>query len=229
MENVITFFNKDNIFINILNYPMSWVELLGTIFNLWAVWFSAKEKISSWGLGLIGVVLFFILFYQYNLYADMTLQIFFFVTNCLGWHQWAYPKMGNESKDNQLVISSLGAVLKLEIGVGIVVGTFVLGRFFSHIHEYLPTYFPQPAAFPYADSFIMAGSIVAQTLLMSKKIESWLLWIIVDIVAVIVYAQKEIYLTSLLYVLFLAIAYKGFMDWKKEYDAIQITPRTIVF
>jgi nicotinamide mononucleotide transporter len=229
MENVVAFFSKDNIFINIMNYPMSWVELLGTIFNLSAVWLSAKEKISSWVVGLVGVILFFSLFYQFNLYADMTLQVFFFFTNCIGWYQWTNPEMKNRNKDNQLIISLVNINSRFKIGMGIVFGTLFLGRFFSHIHEYLPMCFPQPAAFPYADSFIMAASIAAQILLMSKKLESWLLWIIVNIVAVIVYAEKEMYLTSLLYMLFLAIAYKGFSDWKKKYTMIKITPKTIVF
>ena len=215
MENLITFFSKDNIVLNILNYPMSWVELLGTIFNLVAVWLSAKEKISSWWLGIIGVMLFFILFYQVNLYADMTLQIFFFITNCIGWYQWSNPPTGKENINNELIISALHNRTRIFMSIAIIVTTVFLGYFFLHIHEYFPRYFPRAAAFPYLDSFIMAGSIAAQLLLMSKKSESWVLWIIVDTLAVFVYAQKEIYLTSILYFIFLIIAYKGFSEWKK--------------
>jgi nicotinamide mononucleotide transporter len=215
MEILTTFFSKDNIVLNILNYPMSWVELLGTIFNLVAVWLSAKEKISSWWLGIIGVILFFILFYQINLYADMTLQVFFFFTNCIGWYQWSNPPTGKENDNNELIISVLQNKTRVLISVGIIVSTALLGYFFLHIHEYFPSYFPQPAAFPYTDSFIMAGSIAAQLLLMSKKLESWILWIIVDVMAIFVYEQKEIYLTSVLYFIFLIIAYKGFSEWKK--------------
>lgn len=215
MESIATFFSKDNIVLNILNYPMSWVELLGTIFNLVAVWLSAKEKISSWWLGIIGVILFFILFYQVNLYADMTLQIFFFFTNCIGWYQWSNPPMGKENSSNELIISTLKVKIRLAISAGVILATVLLGYFFLHIHEFFPRYFPQAAAFPYMDSFIMSGSIAAQLLLMSKKLESWILWIIVDIVAIFVYEQKEIYLTSVLYFIFLIIAYKGFSEWKK--------------
>ncbi len=215
LEQISYFFSQNNIVFELLSYKMSWLELLATIFNFVAVWLSAKEKVSSWWLGLIGITLFFILFYQVNLYADMFLQVFFFVTNCIGWHQWTHPAEGFENQHNELKITILDNTYRLVSISSIFFLTLILGRFFAHIHEYSPIYFPQPAAFPYADSFIMAGSIVAQIFLIRKKLESWILWIIVEVIAIIVYAQKGIYLTSILYFLFLIIAIEGYFAWRK--------------
>lgn len=209
--------DKNYIVLEILNYPMSLIELLGTIFNLVAVWLSAKEKISSWIIGIIGVVLFFILFYQVQLYADMFLQIFFFVTNCIGWYQWANPAKGFENKQQQLKITTIDATYRVASVIGVMFLTAILGRFFLHIHEYFPKYFDKPASFPYADSFVMAGSIFAQIFLMQKKLEAWLLWCIVNVAALLIYAQKGIYLTLILYFIFLLIAIKGQIDWYRTW------------
>ena len=70
-------------------YSMSWLELFGTLFGFWAVWLSGREKISSWLIGIVNVILFLILFYQLQLYSDMILQIFFFVTNIYGYITWS--------------------------------------------------------------------------------------------------------------------------------------------
>jgi nicotinamide mononucleotide transporter len=209
--------DKDYIIFEILNYRMSLIECLGTIFNLVAVILSAKEKISSWAIGIIGVVLFFILFYQVQLYADMLLQVFFLITNCIGWYQWANPTEGLENSYNQLKITTIDINYRVASVIGIMFLTATLGRFFLHIHEYFPNYFSQPASFPYADSFVMAGSILAQLFLMQKKLESWFVWCIVNIAAVIIYTQKGIYLTALLYFVFLLIAIKGQIDWHRTW------------
>lgn len=211
--------DKNYIILEILNYPMSLVELLGTLFNLVAVWLSAKEKITSWPLGIIGVVLFFILFYQVQLYADMFLQVFFFITNCIGWYNWANPSIGYENKYNQLKITTISASHRVISAFAIILLTASLGYFFLHIHEVFPKYFTLPASFPYADSFVMAGSILAQIFLMQKKLEAWALWCIINIAAMFIYAQKEIYLTSLLYFIFLLIAIKGQIDWYRTWRA----------
>ena len=220
MESLFYFFNQNNVIFELWGYKMSMVELLATAFNFVAVWLSAKEKVSSWWLGIIGVTLFGILFFQINLYADMFLQIFFFVTNCIGWYQWTHPPKGLENQRNELKVTLLNPTNRFINIISILFLTIILGRFFAHIHEYLPDYFQKPASFPYTDSFIMAGSIIAQVLLMRKKLESWVLWIIVDVVAIAVYAQKEIYLTSILYFLFLLIAIQGLIEWRRSLKVI---------
>ncbi|MFZ4545657.1 MAG: nicotinamide riboside transporter PnuC [Saprospiraceae bacterium] len=216
MGNLIDFFLKDNIVLTIGDYRMSWIELLATVFNLGAVWLSAKEKVSNWGIGLVGIVFFFGLSYQVNLYADMFLQVFYFVFNCVGWYKWTHPDQNHSNHHNQLKISSLSTFQNVMLFASLMTSTFFLGIFFVRIHLYFPLYFPSPAAFPFSDSFVMAGSIFAQILIIYKKIEAWLLWIVVNCAAIFVYAQKEIFLTSLLYMMFLVISFQGLYNWRKK-------------
>ena len=74
------------------------------------------------------------------------------------------------------------------------------------------------ASFPYEDAFITVASLVAQYLMIKKILQSWLFWIIVDVVAIIIYAYKDLYFTTVLYVLFLVMAVMGYLEWKKAYN-----------
>src|SRR3990170_8628991 len=99
------FFDIQNILFEFLGYKMSYLEFFGTIAGAVAVWLSARANIWSWPIGIINVVLFFFLFYQVQLYPDMFLQVFFFVTNLLGWWRWAHPKTGEEDRKKELKVS----------------------------------------------------------------------------------------------------------------------------
>ena len=214
MNPFIDFFLKENVVLVLGDYRMSWIELLATIFNLLAVWLSSREKVSNWWTGLLGISLFMGLSYQVRLYADVFLQVFFFASNCVGWYKWTRPVKKNEGQLKMLRVSALSLSHRSVLFLLLLVTTVFMGMFFMKIHLFLPDYFPQSAAFPFADSLIMAGSIFAQILLINKKIETWLLWILVNCVAIFVYAQREIYLTSLLYALFLIISVEGFRRWE---------------
>src|SRR6478609_3122213 len=103
------FFSINKIFFNALGYSMSYLEFFGTVAGAIAVWLSAKANIWSWPIGLINVTLFFFLFFQVQLYPDMFLQVFFFVTNLIGWWRWANPKAGEENKNMELKVSLMSA------------------------------------------------------------------------------------------------------------------------
>lgn len=195
------------------NYQMSWLELLGTIFGFWAVWLSGKEKISSWLLGIINVILFFLLFYQLQLYSDMLLQIFFFITNIYGYFAWSKKK---ENHSFELPITNISNRQLLLYSLIIVCGTIFGGKFIVMLPEILPSIFKLPSAFPFADTFVLFGSIIAQLLLTRKKIENWLLWILVDITACIIYYQKGAILLTLEFFIFIVIATFGYINWRNR-------------
>src|SRR5688500_1821750 len=100
-----SFFDIDNIFFEVLGYPMSYLEFFGTLAGGIAIWLSAKAIVWSWPIGIVNVVMFFFLFYQVQLYPDMFLQIFFFVTNLIGWWRWTHPKEFEEDRNHELRVS----------------------------------------------------------------------------------------------------------------------------
>lgn len=213
------FFSIESIFFEIWGYPMSYLEFFGTVAGGVAVWLAARANIWSWPLGLINVTLFFFLFFQVQLYPDMFLQVFFFITNLMGWWRWAHPKPDEEDKKHELKISFMPIRQMLIFSSLGLVGTFLMGGLASNLHEWLPQIFSQPSAFPYFDSFVTVMSIVATYLMIQKKVECWIIWIVVDCVATGLYFVKGIKFVGIEYLAFCFLAAFGLWQWLKEYKS----------
>ena len=212
-----SFFDIQNIAFRTLGYNMSWIELVATIFGLLAVWLSAKEHISNWGFGLINVALSGFVFFQSQLYSDFFLQWYFFATGIYGWWQWS--RVDKTNAEQAVKISYMTPQYQIGTVVFIVVFTVLIGYFIQTggLQKMFPAIFTQPAAFPYVDTLIMMMSIVGNYLLTIKKIESWMLWVAVDIIAPIVYYQKGLLLFAFEYLIFLALAIFALANWLKIY------------
>lgn len=211
------FLDINNIFFTVLNYPMSYVEFFGTIFTGLSVYLAAKNKIISWPVGIVGVILYGFLFYQIQLYSDLIEQFYYFVTGFWGWWLWAHPgKEGLRTKNNQLKITNNSQKANVFYIILILIFSAALGLFISKINILLPELFQIQASYPYIDAGTTIMSFVANYLLMKRKIESWYLWIIVDVFGVWLYLVKGTVFLSLLYFAFLINAFYGYFGWKKE-------------
>jgi nicotinamide mononucleotide transporter len=206
--------------VTILGYPMSWIELIGTVFNLWCVWLVVRNKILNWPVGLIGVVLFGIMFWQIRLYADLFEQGYFFVTGIIGWWVWAHPRLKEEEDARgELAIGRLSTRQYASYGVAIVVATVAATWVMAHLHLWVPALFPEPASYPFLDSLTTVMSFVAQFMLVRRLLENWVLWIAVDAIGVGLYWVKDVRLVSVLYAIFLCMAINGLISWIREHRA----------
>lgn len=205
------FFDISNIAFEIIGYQISYVELIGTLFGLLSVYFASRANILTWATGIINELFLFILFFQVQLYADTFLQVYFFVVTLYGWYNW-------KQKTKQNNIASTDFKAKLWIASAIIMGTIIAGFLFANIHLYLPQYFKTEASFPFADSFVMVLSIIATILLAQKKIETWYLWILIDIVCIFLFFKKGVAFLALEYLVFLGLATYGLLNWKKQLD-----------
>ncbi len=216
---VLDFFSLENTFFTFFGYELSHLEFWATLTGGLAVWLSAKENVWSWVIGLVSVSLAFVLFYQSQLYPDMFLQIFFFVTNIIGFYLWKFPPKANANSNNELKISRMKPTnLVLFIVLGLI-GTFLFGRFAANLHHLFPRLFHLPSSFPYADSFILVMSVGTTFLMMKKKVETWWMWLVIDVISTVLYYSKDIKLYSLLYFAFCFIALFGALDWTKKYKS----------
>lgn len=203
---------------------MSYLEFFSVMAGLLAVWLSAKANIWSWPIGIINVALSFFFYYQIQLYPDMFLQIFFFVTNLIGWWRWANPKP--EEKDNklELKVTFMKRRQFILLFVGGSGGTFLIGMLASNLHDWFPYLFNLPSSYPYADSFLFVMSIIATFLMIQKRIECWIIWIVIDIVATILYFSKGAKFFSVEYLAFTIIAAFGLWNWIREYSSYDVQP-----
>ncbi|MBS0030418.1 nicotinamide riboside transporter PnuC [Chitinophaga sp. 22321] len=207
------FFSINHVAFRVLDYPISYIELIGTLFGLISVYYASRANVLTWPTGIINEIALFVLFFQVQLYADMLLQVFFLIVTIFGWYNW-------KMKTTELPVSRLSNGAVAVYGIILIAGTVLMGMMISRVHHWLPAYFPLPAAYPYVDSFVMTASILATLLLAKKQVDTWILWITLDVVSIVLYLIKGIYFLSLEYVIFLGLAYSGFIQWRKklQYD-----------
>ncbi|SDL00474.1 nicotinamide mononucleotide transporter [Catalinimonas alkaloidigena] len=193
--------------VDVWGYPLSFIELVGTVTGLVSVVYAARAQVLTWPFGVVNVLAFMIIFYQVHLYSDMLLQVYFLTVTLYGWQQW------QKKKADSVRIAWLSARQQALAGAMVVGGTLLLGAAMQRVHVWLPQWFVQPAAYPWADAFTTSASVVATVLLARKRLEAWVLWVLVDAVSCVLYFQKEIRLMALEYVIFLLIALYGGVQW----------------
>ena len=181
----------------------TFLEAAGVFFGLLYIYLAAKESIWCWPAGLISVLIYVFICIDAKLYAETALQFYYVGTSIYGWYHW------NKGGDPQeLPISKM--TLK-EHSLFIITGgilTLILGYTLSNYTD---------ASIPYIDSFTTIFSLLTTILVTRKVLENWLYWFIVDSVAAYQYFYKELYLTCLLFILYVVIVVFGYMKWRKIY------------
>jgi nicotinamide mononucleotide transporter len=184
---------------------MSVWEWFGTIFGIAGVVLTARRSVFCWPAWLVSIIAYGVFFTQIKLYADATLQIFFLVTSILGWLAWQKDKAGDAEAELPVTWTPTRerwAYLVLTVISSIGIG-FVFDRYTD-------------AHVPYWDAGCAGISVAAQILMMKRRIESWHLWVVVDVVYTALYATKGAWLTVILYAIFAVIAVGGLREWRKS-------------
>ena len=164
------------------------MEWIAAAAGLVSVYLLTKQSVLAWPAGLLSVFIYVFIFYQNKLYSDFMLHIIYVMLNTFGWWRWSTGKGG------PLKVSLLSSRIRWFIMLGISIATYIWGDI---MHK------NTSAVYVFPDAFILVASLVAQYLLALKKIENWILWILVDIIAIIIYYLKGLYVTSGLYLLYL--------------------------
>ncbi len=194
---------------------MSYVELAGTILYLWSVWLISRRQVLTWPVGIVSVLLFMALFYQIKLYSDTLEQVYYLGVSVYGWWKWSQSPRENgritavTSSDRRTVIFWIASTAVISA---------VTGYPMSRIHHWIPAVFHEEASFPYLDALTTIMSFVAMWLMAQKRIESWLYWIIVDIIGIWLYFVKGVLFISLLYVILLILAVNGLRIWREVFQ-----------
>jgi nicotinamide mononucleotide transporter len=206
-------FSVNNTAFTVIGYPLSYIELVGTIFYLWSVWLIARRRIWTWPIGIVAVILYLLIFYQIRLYSDALEQVYYLIASVYGWRHWLRsPREGATIVD--VSFSNTKAML-LWLLASVVLG-IALGAFMSRAHALLPGIFPEAAAAPFLDALTTIGSFSAMWLMAQRRIESWFYWIVIDFVGIGLYYVKGVRFIALLYVVLLGLAIKGFYSWTRR-------------
>ena len=226
------FLSTQNILVHIPigagGYDLSWIEAVGTLAGLLCIWLASLEKIGNYAFGLINVTLFAIIFFQIQLYASLLLQLFFFVANIYGWYAWS-----RQSSNNQALLQirwlplpkAIAWLVIIIAAIGLM--TIFIDPVFAFLTKIAVTVMQsiglnvsqpelQPDAYPFWDSSMMVLSIVAMILMTRKYVENWLLWTVINIISVVIFALQGVYAMSLEYLILTFIALNGSRMWIKS-------------
>lgn len=179
------------------------LEILAVAFGLMNIYLAARANILNWLFGILTVSLYFIIFFQAKLYADMSLQVVFLILQFYGWYQWLF---GSETH-SKLPIKKTPFVIYLSATTAIL---FLFGLIAMMLFRYTDS------TTVYLDAFITAASLVAQWMMTKKWLEHWFLWMVVDAVSIKMYLLKDLYFTSGLYGIFFLLCVYGYFHWKKQ-------------
>lgn len=189
-----------------------WQEWLSTVTQIASVWYARKNNVLVYPTGIIGVLLAaYIYYFQTNppLYADSLLNIYYFIMSVYGWYNWV------QKKDGSHYDYPISWCNKKELRFGLLF--FIV----SWIGIYLVLIKLTNSNTPILDSLVSASAITAMWWMAKRKIENWIAWIFSNIVAIPLNFYKGYMLFTLMYVLFLLMAWWGYVEWKKKSNARQ--------
>jgi nicotinamide mononucleotide transporter len=183
-----------------------WQEWGSTITQIASVWYAKKNNVLVYPTGIIGVLLAAYVYFIISsppLYADASLNIYYFIMSVYGWYNWA------KKKDNSLQYPISWCNKKeLNIGIALFVSSWI-------VLYLVLTYFTNSNT-PFLDSLVSSSAVTAMWWMAKRKIENWLAWIFSNIVAIPLNFYKGFMLFTLMYILFLLMAWMGYAAWKKE-------------
>lgn len=181
----------------------SWVEQAATVLGLCAVWLATRQSLWNFPLGLVQVTLIGSVFYEHQLYADTFLQSVYFVALAYGWWRWMHPGAQREHLPVSR-LSGLQSFALVALGLALTTGWSLL---LEQVGDPMP----------WRDAFLATFGILGQCLQAYKKLETWIVWLAINIVAIGVYATLGLYWFVLLYGLYLLLALIGLRDWYTSY------------
>ena len=182
-------------------FQRNWVELLGFLSGALCVWLLVKENIWNWPIGIANNIFYVFIFFGSGLYADMGLQFVYISIAIYGWWNWLHG--GRNRSELSVSRASAGVLLAYATLAAVVTGIL----YFVLRHT--------PSNVPLADGFTTALFLTAQYMMSRKLVENWWFWIVGDGFAIGLYIYKDLYLTAVLYAIFMAMCLMGLMEWQR--------------
>ena len=178
-------------------------ELISFVLSVATVVLNIRQLHWAWLFAIVSSAAYGFVFYNAKLYGDMGLQGVFIAVSVWGWYQWLH---GGASR-TPLAVTTCTPRGWVYCAIGWAIGFAILAVFLDHYTD---------TDVPNIDGFLTAGSLVGQFLLSRKKVENWIVWIIVDILYVGLYVYKGLMLTAVLYALFVVLAGIGLVAWQRS-------------
>lgn len=189
---------------------MSHLEWIAAAFVLANVALVALRSVWNYPFALVAVTLYAFVFFEAKLYSDMLLQGFFFALNLYGWAAWVRARDDSGVPVRWMTDRARRGWAAATIAAW-ACWSFAMDR-------------TTDAAAPWIDGAIAMLSITAQWLLARRRVESWFLWILVDLIAIPLFASRGLYATSAVYVVLLGLSIDGLIQWRRAAATERMAP-----
>jgi len=186
----------------------TWLEYIAVFAGIASVWFSRKEHILVYPVGLINTIIYIYLSFKFHLPGEASVNFYYTVMSIYGWYIWMKK---NDQQDTVLHVTWSDKRMLLYQGLFFLF--FYVTIYFSLV--YLKENFFE-GAIPWADAFASATAFTGMWLMTRKKVESWYWWIATNIASVPLYFAKGLVFTSVYYIVLLIMAMAGLMEWTKR-------------
>lgn len=183
--------------------PVSWAELLAFVISLWMVERNLKVHPLGWPLAILASALYMTVFARSGLYGEAGLQVMFVAVSLWGWWAWLRDRHADGSPRPP---SAMDARARWVLALCVVVSWPLLGLALARGTD---------STAPYADALLTVGSVAGQWLLGRKHVETWPVWLAVNLGSVALFAHKHLWLTAALYGVFAVLSVVGWRAWRR--------------
>ena len=180
------------------------LELFAVTMNIFSVIYANRNSILVYPTGLIGTGIFVYILYNFSLLGDMIINFYFVLMSIYGWYYWAQKKDG-QTLNNVSRTSIKEYYFILILGITSLLSIYLIYNFYDKWNSWTA----------YVDTITTAIFFVAMYLMARRKVESWIFWIIGDIITIPLYFYKGLTISSIQYLIFLILAILGYISWKK--------------
>ena len=184
------------------------LEYIAVFFGIASVWYSRKENILVYPVGLVNTIIYVYISVKGSLLGEASVNFYYTVMSIYGWILWAKK---NQQQEHIVLITRSDA--KEWLWQILFFAVFYITIFYSL--TYLKKDFA-PGAIPWADAFASATAFTAMWLMARKKVESWYWWIATNIASIPLYFVKHYVFTSIYYIILLIMAFWGLNEWVKR-------------
>ena len=196
----------DFLFSQYYSYSSSFIylESFAVIMNIISVFYAKQNNILVYPTGIIGTGIFVYILLNFSLLGDTIINVYFFSMSIYGWYFWSRKK-------DEVFINQVSTINQNEIKYLFILAISSL-IFIYFVYDYFDKWNNWTA---YVDNITTAIFFVAMWLMARRKVESWIFWIIGDLITVPLYFYKGLTISSIQYIIFLILAVLGYISWKK--------------
>ena len=181
-------------------------EIIAVITAILYLLLAAREDVRCWYAAIISSILYFYIMYKAGLFMEAYLQIFYIIMALYGWLNWT-NLFSLRKEYNIRVWSNLNHLL----AIGIIISLALISGLF--LEKYTN------AALPFIDALTTWGAIITTYMVAQKILENWIYWFVIDAISIYLFVSRELYLTAILFFIYLIIICFGYSSWKKKYKA----------